>query len=392
MKKVLLIATFGAMLASLSLYPTVSNADNSSELEIKSIHSEAFFDNYAEENYQSYLMSQLLLEDETSIENSYILGKPFTIAKANKSYEKFHYPIIGSESGKIKYVLEITDFEGRKQNEEPSVVISSHLAGTLEELKNSEDKSVILGYANGDLYVSEYEDGSESKKIAETPMKVEGDVKIEDVFQSEDNLEVVKVTEAVDIVNVDDIPNPQYQQNINSRAAHSGSFYSVITERIFETQDNRPWCGAYSMSGAINFKEDRKVYTAQQVMKSIYPNLSQAQLNKKNTNTTNLTDYAKRVGYKKTKYAAKPFTVGEVRNQLNQNNPLIMVLTDQQPPYYGGHATVLHGWTRMDNKDMYNIWNPWFARTQTVNANGLRFWTQNEYVFNWHGTIYDLQK
>lgn len=402
MKRRILFATFGVMFGMLSLFPINSSAENEPSLVINSTESElkSLFDDYAEKNYQDFLMAMLLNEDEANIEKEYILGTPFTIAQKEKTNEKFNYPVIGKESGKIRYVLEISDFKGRLENESPSAVISVELANVLEELKSTENKPVTLGYANGDLYVSENSNGSDPKLLQKSPIKLDENKKIniEDIIQDETNFgtKPVEIENEIDDISIDEIPTPEHYKNIemNSRKLHQSPTYSVIQEYIYEQQTNLPWCGAYSISGAINFKEERKVYTAGNVMKYLFPKMPTAELNERGTTMPELVKFAKYAGYGKAKYAARTFSVTEVRNQINQQNPLVIFMQNQLPSKYEWHASVINGWMKSAGEEFFYIWNPWYRRTQVVNVNGMRFWSQDNdnFIFNWQWTLYDISK
>lgn len=393
MKKILLLATVSTLLGALSFFPQKANAEDNSQLVVNSIQSSTYFDEYAKNNYESYLMGMVLQEDESKVEESYILGTPFTIATKDKSFEKYNYPIIGEESGKIRYVLEISDFEGRKSDEDFSVTISDYLANILETLKQDGRENITLGYANGDLYVIEGDNPNDSQIVEKSPLKINKDEKIFDVIQDEidSGIEPVVIEELIDNVNIDEIPNPQVETNKMSRKLEQGTTYSVIVERIYEKQDDLPWCAAYALSGAINFKEDRQVYTARDLMKKVYPSITQAQLNAKSLNTKQLEDLARSVGYKKTTFADyTTFSVTQVRNQINKQSPMILALSTKNENAL--HAVVLHGWMRSANQDFYYIWNPWIARSQVVNSTGLNSWVQYSTTFSWRGTFYDILK
>ncbi|NKC68457.1 C47 family peptidase [Vagococcus fluvialis] len=402
MKRKILFATIGVMFGMLSVFPINSSAENEPSLVINSTESElkSLFDDYAEKNYQDFLMAMLLNEDEANIEKEYILGTPFTIAQKEKTNEKFNYPVIGKESGKIRYVLEISDFKGRLENESPSAVISVELANVLEELKGTENKPVTLGYANGDLYASESDNGTDSQLLKESPIKLEKNnkVNIEDVIQDETNsgTKPIEIENEIDDISVADIPTPEYYKNVqtNSRKLHQSPTYSVIQEYIYEQQTDKSWCGAYSISGAINFKEERKVYTGENVMKYLFPNMPTTELNDRGTTMPELIKFAKYAGYGKAKYANRIFSVTEVRNQINQQNPLVIFMQNQLPSKYEWHASVINGWMKSAGEEFFYIWNPWYRRTQVVNVNGMRFWSQDNdnFMFNWRMTLYDISK
>ena len=301
----------------------------------------------AKEKWEEY--SNNFIMDTSSKLSDYYLGQGFTV----NNLETANFPIVKRDSKDISYILQIS-----KDNQ---LLLSKNYGTKLNDLskrKTGSDSNPITLFGDKQTIFYSDQQGDSDVLIGHDPEPES--TSIDSVNQG--NQLTVNLTEVLE--------NP----NLSKNSLMAAFDHVVLPWKAYEIQTDKRWCNWYTITGVMNNLANRKVVTAEQLIRGSYPKATTAEINdvkwiiKQNLITS--------LNYANSKYkmsiayeAGKPnFT--SVKNEIKTRKSAFVVNCEDKKGGYG-HSLVQMGYTASSNSanaPYYYYWNPWWEDTFVVSS------------------------
>lgn len=326
---------------------TISDEASAAELSVSSNDISQEKIEIAKENWENYA-NNLIMDTNNQLTDFY-LGNGFTVDNLDTT----NFPIIEKKSKDISYILQID------QNNQ--ILISTMYAAKLNELslKKSDlmDNPVhLVGYKQS-IFIND------------------GYGHLENLIGNDNTspniLKRATEDQPKSVVNLTGVLENPDQINSTLTAPFD---HVVLPWKSYEIQTDKPWCEWYAISSIMNNMSNKKVISAEALIKQVYPKATSSQLNdinwivKQNLNDT-FNCVKNKYGMNLVVKSEKPnFTT--IKNEIKtRKTPMIVDLTEiHNKP---GHALVQIGYTASSstsNAPYYYYWNPWWEDTFVVSS------------------------
>lgn len=302
-------------------------------------------------SWREYVESMTAITGQP-VENFYV-GQPFTIRYPMS--KTFVYPIIQRDEQKITYTLQVSYDE----SESPQLTLNQGIATKLQELSSqietTREHPIVFYGDQANLF---YTQGNESYPLI--------------VVDSTNNPTSPPTSDGPEVVNVLD---PTIERTKRAANDIPDDTRPEIEHKLFpnwtayELQGDEPWCLFVASSVVLNNLAGKKISTAREIVKGIFPKATEQQLkDEKFIASGKLTDSIKYMNNKYNKKIAfknKTLSFPEVKQEIDQHAPFVINLKAINGASTA-HSLVLVGYTAPKNKDyeknppMYYYWNPWW--------------------------------
>ena len=319
--KLISILLFAILLLSTIAFTDLNKSyaaqkSNQLEINVKNDKVPQKVQNLAQQQYKGY--TQALDKQKNSQPGDYQLGEAFKIYKFNGEEDNsYYYPVL--KDGKIIYTLTVSpksedDLKQSKENANYSVKISNFIAKDLDAIKDKENNQHMSSHLKQQLKAT-----SEPTKINEN-QAAEAD---------QDN-------------------QVQYENTLKNF-------------KIREQQFDNSWCAGFSMAALLNATKNTDKYNAHDIMRTLYPNVSEEELPQFSTNPQQMIKYGNSQGRDIQHQSGMP-SYNQV-DQLTKDNKGAMILAhsvenNPNDPHLG-HAMAVVGNAKINNEEKLIFWNPW---------------------------------
>lgn len=325
---------------------------NQLEINVKNDKVPQKVQNLAQQQYQGY--AQALDKQKNSQTGNYQLGEAFKIYKFNGEEDNsYYYPVL--KDGKIIYTLTISpkneaDLKQSKENANYSVKISNFIAKDLDEIKDKHTNITILTDEKG-FY---FEENGQVRLVKATPLPTNIKDKENSQQMSSHLKQQLKATSNPTKIN----ENQAAEANQDNQVQYENTLKNF---KIREQQFDNSWCAGFSMAALLNATKNTDKYKAYDIMRTLYPDVSEEELPQYSTNPQQMIKYGNSQGRDIQHQSGMP-SYNQV-DQLTKENKGAMILAhsvenNPNDPHLG-HAMAVVGNAKINNEDKLIFWNPW---------------------------------
>lgn len=383
--KLFKLLTFSIIVALLLLLSAITNIKTAQanqdsdqlEINVKSNKVPQKVEQLAQQQYVGY--AQALDKQHNKQSGKYQLGEPFNIYKFNGEEDNsYYYPIL--KDGKIVYTLTISpktnsDLKKSKEDANYSVKISNFIADDLDKIKDKNSKITILTDEKG-FY---FEEDGKVKLVKSTPLPTN--------TKEKESSKTVSSTLKKQLNNTSEptkIKETQYAENESNNQVQYENTLDHF--KIREQQFDNSWCAGFSMAALLNATKNTDKYNAYDIMRTLYPNVSEAELPQYSTNPNQMIRYGNSQGRDIQHQSGMP-SYNQV-DQLTKDNKGAMILAhsvenNPNDPHLG-HALAVVGNAQINNEDKIIYWNPWDTELsiQDADSNLLHLSFNRDYTWD----------
>lgn len=355
--KLISILLFAILLLSTIAFTDLNKSyaaqkSNQLEINVKNDKVPQKVQNLAQQQYKGY--AQALDKQKNSQTGDYQLGEAFKIYKFNGEEDNsYYYPVL--KDGKIIYTLTISpkneaDLKQSKENANYSVKISNFIAKDLEEIKDKHTNITILTDEKG-FY---FEENGQVRLVKATPLPTNIKNKENSQHMSSHLKQQLKATSEPTKIN----ENQAAEANQDNQVQYENTLKNF---KIREQQFDNSWCAGFSMAALLNATKNTDKYNAHDIMRTLYPNVSEEELPQFSTNPHQMIKYGNSQGRDIQHQSGMP-SYNKI-DQLTKDNKGAMILAhsvenNPNDPHLG-HAMAVVGNAKINNEDKLIFWNPW---------------------------------
>lgn len=355
--KLISILLFAILLLSTIAFTDLNKSyaaqkSNQLEINVKNDKVPQKVQNLAQQQYKGY--AQALDKQKNSQTGDYQLGEAFKIYKFNGEEDNsYYYPVL--KDGKIIYTLTISpkneaDLKQSKENAKYSVKISNFIAKDLEEIKDKHTNITILTDEKG-FY---FEENGQVRLVKATPLPTNIKNKENSQHMSSHLKQQLKATSEPTKIN----ENQAAEANQDNQVQYENTLKNF---KIREQQFDNSWCAGFSMAALLNATKNTDKYNAHDIMRTLYPNVSEEELPQFSTNPHQMIKYGNSQGRDIQHQSGMP-SYNQI-DQLTKDNKGAMILAhsvenNPNDPHLG-HAMAVVGNAKINNEDKLIFWNPW---------------------------------
>lgn len=355
--KLISILLFAILLLSTIAFTDLNKSyaaqkSNQLEINVKNDKVPQKVQNLAQQQYKGY--AQALDKQKNSQTGDYKLGEAFKIYKFNGEEDNsYYYPVL--KDGKIIYTLTISpkneaDLKQSKENANYSVKISNFIAKDLEEIKDKHTNITILTDEKG-FY---FEEDGQVRLVKATPLPTNIKNKENSQHMSSHLKQQLKATSEPTKIN----ENQAAEANQDNQVQYENTLKNF---KIREQQFDNSWCAGFSMAALLNATKNTDKYNAHDIMRTLYPNVSEEELPQFSTNPHQMIKYGNSQGRDIQHQSGMP-SYNQI-DQLTKDNKGAMILAhsvenNPNDPHLG-HAMAVVGNAKINNEDKLIFWNPW---------------------------------
>jgi len=355
--KLISILLFAILLLSTIAFTDLNKSyaaqkSNQLEINVKNDKVPQKVQNLAQQQYKGY--AQALDKQKNSQTGDYQLGEAFKIYKFNGEEDNsYYYPVL--KDGKLIYTLTISpkneaDLKQSKENANYSVKISNFIAKDLEEIKDKHTNITILTDEKG-FY---FEENGQVRLVKATPLPTNIKNKENSQHMSSHLKQQLKATSEPTKIN----ENQAAEANQDNQVQYENTLKNL---KIREQQFDNSWCAGFSMAALLNATKNTDKYNAHDIMRTLYPNVSEEELPQFSTNPHQMIKYGNSQGRDIQHQSGMP-SYNQI-DQLTKDNKGAMILAhsvenNPNDPHLG-HAMAVVGNAKINNEDKLIFWNPW---------------------------------
>ena len=355
--KLISILLFAILLLSTIAFTDLNKSyaaqkSNQLEINVKNDKVPQKVQNLAQQQYKGY--AQALDKQKNSQTGDYQLGEAFKIYKFNGEEDNsYYYPVL--KDGEIIYTLTIspkneTDLKQSKENANYSVKISNFIAKDLDAIKDKHTNITILTDEKG-FY---FEENGQVKLIKATPLPTNIKDKENNQHMSSHLKQQLKATSEPTKIN----ENQAAEADQDNQVQYENTLKNF---KIREQQFDNSWCAGFSMAALLNATKNTDKYNAHDIMRTLYPNVSEEELPQFSTNPQQMIKYGNSQGRDIQHQSGMP-SYNQV-DQLTKDNKGAMILAhsvenNPNDPHLG-HAMAVVGNAKINNEEKLIFWNPW---------------------------------
>lgn len=355
--KLISILLFAILLLSTIAFTDLNKSyaaqkSNQLEINVKNDKVPQKVQNLAQQQYKGY--AQALDKQKNSQPGDYQLGEAFKIYKFNGEEDNsYYYPVL--KDGKIIYTLTVSpksedDLKQSKENANYSVKISNFIAKDLDAIKDKHTNITILTDEKG-FY---FEENGQVKLIKATPLPTNIKDKENNQHMSSHLKQQLKATSEPTKIN----ENQAAEADQDNQVQYENTLKNF---KIREQQFDNSWCAGFSMAALLNATKNTDKYNAHDIMRTLYPNVSEEELPQFSTNPQQMIKYGNSQGRDIQHQSGMP-SYNQV-DQLTKDNKGAMILAhsvknNPNDPHLG-HAMAVVGNAKINNEEKLIFWNPW---------------------------------
>ncbi|MGK9069902.1 C47 family peptidase [Staphylococcus warneri] len=355
--KLISILLFATLLLSTIAFTDLNKSygaqkSNQLEINVKNDKVPQKVQNLAQQQYKGY--AQALDKQKNSQPGDYQLGEAFKIYKFNGEEDNsYYYPVL--KDGKIIYTLTVSpksedDLKQSKENANYSVKISNFIAKDLDAIKDKQRNITILTDEKG-FY---FEENGQIKLIKATPLPTNIKDKENNQHMSSHLKQQLKATSEPTKIN----ENQAAEADQDNQVQYENTLKNF---KIREQQFDNSWCAGFSMAALLNATKNTDKYNAHDIMRTLYPNVSEEELPQFSTNPQQMIKYGNSQGRDIQHQSGMP-SYNQV-DQLTKDNKGAMILAhsvenNPNDPHLG-HAMAVVGNAKINNEEKLIFWNPW---------------------------------
>jgi|GEM_PF-440875 len=355
--KLISILLFAILLLSTIAFTDLNKSyaaqkSNQLEINVKNDKVPQKVQNLAQQQYKGY--AQALDKQKNSQPGDYQLGEAFKIYKFNGDEDNsYYYPVL--KDGKIIYTLTVSpksedDLKQSKENANYSVKISNFIAKDLDAIKDKHTNITILTDEKG-FY---FEENGQVKLIKATPLPTNIKDKENNQHMSSHLKQQLKATSEPTKIN----ENQAAEADQDNQVQYENTLKNF---KIREQQFDNSWCAGFSMAALLNATKNTDKYNAHDIMRTLYPNVSEEELPQFSTNPQQMIKYGNSQGRDIQHQSGMP-SYNQV-DQLTKDNKGAMILAhsvenNPNDPHLG-HAMAVVGNAKINNEEKLIFWNPW---------------------------------
>lgn len=355
--KLISILLFAILLLSTIAFTDLNKSyaaqkSNQLEINVKNDKVPQKVQNLAQQQYKGY--AQALDKQKNSQPGDYQLGEAFKIYKFNGDEDNsYYYPVL--KDGKIIYTLTVSpksedDLKQSKENANYSVKISNFIAKDLDAIKDKHTNITILTDEKG-FY---FEENGQVKLIKATPLPTNIKDKENNQHMSSHLKQQLKATFEPTKIN----ENQAAEADQDNQVQYENTLKNF---KIREQQFDNSWCAGFSMAALLNATKNTDKYNAHDIMRTLYPNVSEEELPQFSTNPQQMIKYGNSQGRDIQHQSGMP-SYNQV-DQLTKDNKGAMILAhsvenNPNDPHLG-HAMAVVGNAKINNEEKLIFWNPW---------------------------------
>ncbi|HCD2473925.1 TPA: cysteine protease [Staphylococcus aureus] len=350
----------------------------------------------------------------------YELGEAFKIYKFNGEEDNsYYYPVI--KDGKIVYTLTLSpknkdDLNKSKEDMNYSVKISNFIAKDLDQIKDKNSNITVLTDEKG-FY---FEEDGKVRLVKATPLP--GNVKEKEsaktvsaitvltdekgfYFEEDGKVRLVKATplpgnvkekESAKTVSAklkQELKNTVTPTKVEENEAiqeDQVQYENTLKNfKIREQQFDNSWCAGFSMAALLNATKNTDTYNAHDIMRTLYPEVSEQDLPNCSTFPNQMIEYGKSQG--RDIHYQEGVPSYEQVDQLTKDNVGIMILAQsvsQNPndPHLG-HALAVVGNAKINDQEKLIYWNPWDTELSIQDADSSLLHLSFNRDYNWYGSM-----
>ncbi|MBE5661729.1 cysteine protease [Staphylococcus sp. SS35] len=379
------IALISLLILSLGAFANNNNAKADSqskqlEIKVKSDKVPQKVDDLAHQQFAGY--AKALDKQNNAQAGKYELGEAFKIYKFNGEEDNsYYYPII--KDGKIVYILTLSpknkdDLNKSKDDMNYSVKISNFIAKDLNQIKDKNTNITVLTDEKG-FY---FEEEGKVRLVKATPLpnnikEKESSKTVSPKLKQELKATVTptKIEESATLQN-EQADQVQYENTLKNF-------------KIREQQFDNSWCAGFSMAALLNATKNTDTYNAHDIMRTLYPDVSEEELVHCSTYPNQMIEYGKSQG-RDIHYQEGMPSYNQV-DQLTKDNVGIMILAQsvsQNPndPHLG-HALAVVGNAKINDQEKIIYWNPWDTEVSIQDADSSLLHLSFNRDYNWYGSM-----
>lgn len=355
--KLISILLFAILLLSTIAFTDLNKSyaaqkSNQLEINVKNDKVPQKVQNLAQQQYKGY--AQALDKQKNSQPGDYQLGEAFKIYKFNGEEDNsYYYPVL--KDGKIIYTLTVSpksedDLKQSKENANYSVKISNFIAKDLDAIKDKHTNITILTDEKG-FY---FEENGQVKLIKATPLPTNIKDKENNQHMSSHLKQQLKATSEPTKIN----ENQAAEADQDNQVQYENTLKNF---KIREQQFDNSWCAGFSMAALLNATKNTDKYNAHDIMRTLYPNVSEEELPQFSTNPQQMIKYGNSQG-RDIQHQSGMTSYNQV-DQLTKDNKGAMILAhsvenNPNDPHLG-HAMAVVGNAKINNEEKLIFWNPW---------------------------------
>ncbi|MCI2789533.1 cysteine protease staphopain [Staphylococcus warneri] len=355
--KLISILLFAILLLSTIAFTDLNKSyaaqkSNQLEINVKNDKVPQKVQNLAQQQYKGY--AQALDKQKNSQPGDYQLGEAFKVYKFNgEDDNSYYYPVL--KDGKIIYTLTVSpksedDLKQSKENANYSVKISNFIAKDLDAIKDKHTNITILTDEKG-FY---FEENGQVKLIKATPLPTNIKDKENNQHMSSHLKQQLKATSEPTKIN----ENQAAEADQDNQVQYENTLKNF---KIREQQFDNSWCAGFSMAALLNATKNTDKYNAHDIMRTLYPNVSEEELPQFSTNPQQMIKYGNSQGRDIQHQSGMP-SYNQV-DQLTKDNKGAMILAhsvenNPNDPHLG-HAMAVVGNAKINNEEKLIFWNPW---------------------------------
>ncbi|MEF9551968.1 C47 family peptidase [Staphylococcus argenteus] len=378
------IALISLLILSLGAFANNNNAKADSqskqlEIKVKSDKVPQKVDDLAHQQFSGY--AKALDKQNNTQSSKYELGEAFKIYKFNGEEDNsYYYPVI--KDGKIVYILTLSpknkdDLNKSKDDRNYSVKISNFIAKELNEIKDKDTNITVLTDEKG-FY---FEEDGKVRLVKATPLVNNIKEKESSKTVSPQLKQDLKAT-----VTPSKIEESETIQNEEDQVQYENTLKNF---KIREQQFDNTWCAGFSMATLLNATKNTDTYNAHDIMRTLYPNVSEEELVNCSTFPNQMIEFGKSQG-RDIHYQEGVPSYNQV-DQLTKDNVGIMILAQsvsQNPndPHLG-HALAVVGNAKINDQEKIIYWNPWDTEVSIQDADSSLLHLSFNRDYNWYGSM-----
>lgn len=378
------IALISLLILSLGAFANNNNAKADSqskqlEIKVKSDKVPQKVDDLAHQQFSGY--AKALDKQNNTQSSKYELGEAFKIYKFNGEEDNsYYYPVI--KDGKIVYILTLSpknkdDLNKSKDDRNYSIKISNFIAKELNEIKDKDTNITVLTDEKG-FY---FEEDGKVRLVKATPLVNNIKEKESSKTVSPQLKQDLKAT-----VTPSKIEESETIQNEEDQVQYENTLKNF---KIREQQFDNTWCAGFSMAALLNATKNTDTYNAHDIMRTLYPNVSEEELVNCSTFPNQMIEFGKSQG-RDIHYQEGVPSYNQV-DQLTKDNVGIMILAQsvsQNPndPHLG-HALAVVGNAKINDQEKIIYWNPWDTEVSIQDADSSLLHLSFNRDYNWYGSM-----